>query len=146
MSITQTSSTSGKWVWFSDRWNHNKIDKMTVISWGARWKYKVDVRPFMVWHPPCTLIIFFFKWLAVIIVCEVKIILWHQRNKNQWKDCPIITFVWVILYSTIIFQLLLLVLERKRCIYTLFSPGFSFSFLRWYWLVETNQLESWVYL
>ena len=51
-----------------------------------------------------------------------------------------------VMLHRVVFQLLLFLLERKRCTYTPVLPYFSFRFLRQYWMLEMNQLKSWVYL
>ena len=77
-------------------------------------------------------------------IYEEKMILWHQKNVTQWSGSSIIIFVWVILYSTgTYFSCYYFLLERKsKC------PCFPRFFIQFskYWVLEMNQLKSWVYL
>ena len=79
---------------------------------------------------------------------------WHFSRKNSAvasEKCD--SMKWLLKYDYslsnlilhwAIFQLFLFLLERKMCIYTPVFLDSSFSFLQLYWLLEKNQLESWV--
>ena len=84
------------------------------------------------------------SFFIVSDIYEEKTILWHQKNVTQCSGFSIIIFVWVILYSAgTYFSCYYFLLERKSI-----CPCFPRFFIQFSkcWVLEMNQLKSWVYL
>ena len=91
-------------------------------------------------HTLCTLlIVFLFEWLVFFIVVDTCGI------REMWLNGVIVqlSFLSNLILHWVTFELLLFLLERKRCVQ---YPCISRLFIQFSRLIEMNQLESWVYL